>query len=128
MAASCLAPEDRTFSFLEFGMHGYQITFFTQQDRRHGNEPLAQWLLAAARQLGIRGATLTGALQGLGHDGITHSVNLFDQGDQPVQVTMVVSHEEDVQLFTYLDKAQVHLFFVKTAVEFGTLGPQDAVR
>ena len=52
-------------------MQGYQLTFFTQQDRMHGHVPLAQWLLAEAKQLGIRGATLSsGALQGLGHDGM----------------------------------------------------------
>lgn len=42
---------------------GYQITFYTQQDRMHGSRPLAQWLIEEARQYGIRGATLTGALE-----------------------------------------------------------------
>ncbi len=25
-------------------MNGYQLTFFTQQNRRHGHQPLAKWL------------------------------------------------------------------------------------
>ena len=29
-------------------MQGFQLTFFTQQDRMHGAQPLAQWLLATA--------------------------------------------------------------------------------
>jgi len=40
-------------------MNGYQITFFTQQDRLIGNLPAGQWLLQEARRLGLRGATLS---------------------------------------------------------------------
>jgi len=102
-------------------MQGYQITFYTQQDRLHGQQPLAQWLLSTAEQLGIRGATLSGALQGLGHDGATHAVNLFDAGDQPVQVTLIVTPEESERLFAHLASEYIHLFYAKSAVEFGTL-------
>ena len=103
-------------------MQGFQLTFFTQQDRMHGAQPLAQWLLATAHRLGIRGATLMGALQGLGHDGTTHSVNMFDMADQPVQVTMVVSAAETELLFDHLRQEQVNLFYVRVPAEFGTLG------
>lgn len=106
-------------------MHGFQLTFFTQQDRLHGNQPLARWLLSAVQQLGIRGATLNGALQGIGHDGIAHAVNLFDAGDQPVQVTLVASREETDRLLRYLTREAVQIFYVKTAVEFGTIGGPD---
>ena len=39
-------------------MQGYQLTFFTQQDRKHHTLPVAHWLLEEARALGISGATL----------------------------------------------------------------------
>ena len=103
-------------------MHGYQITFFTQQDRPHGQQPLAQWLLHTAQQLGIRNATLSGALQGVGHDGTSHAVTLFDLADQPLQVTLVVSESQAECLLNHLLREKVHLFYVKTPVEFGTLG------
>jgi len=103
-------------------MQGYQITFFTQQDRVHGHEPLAQWLLAQAGALGIRGATLNGSLQGLGHDGHLHAANMFDLGDQPVQVTMVVSDDENQKLFDHLAAHGAQVFFMRSRVEFGTLG------
>ena len=32
-------------------MQGFQVTFFTQQNRRHGGKPLAEWLLDTARAL-----------------------------------------------------------------------------
>ncbi|CAD7376355.1 MULTISPECIES: DUF190 domain-containing protein [Pseudomonadota] len=106
-------------------MHGYQVTFYTQQDRMHGSTPLAQWLLDEAKKLGIRGATLDGALQGLGHDGTVHAINMFDFSDQPVQVTMVLTTKEVERLFSQLDDAQVRVFYTKIPAEFGTLGKPD---
>ncbi|WP_461603830.1 DUF190 domain-containing protein [Aeromonas salmonicida] len=106
-------------------MYGYQVTFYTQQDRMHGSMSLAQWLLDEAKRLGIRGATLDGSLQGLGHDGTVHAINMFDFSDQPVQVTMVLSTEEVERLLSQVDHAQVQVFYTKTPVEFGTLGKPD---
>lgn len=103
-------------------MNGYQITFFTQQDRTIGNRPLAQWLIDEARRMGCRGATMSGAVEGLGHDGVIHAVNLFDLSDQPVQITMVVTEDEAQTFFAHLAQQQVRLFYTKIAVEFGTLG------
>lgn len=101
---------------------GYQITFFTQQDRLHGHRPLAQWLIEEAKKLGVRGATLSGALAGLGHDGKTHWMNMLDFSEQPVQVTLILSQEEERVLFAHLEQQQVEVFFVRSPVEFGTLG------
>ena len=42
-------------------MKGLQLTFFTQQDRRHGTLPLGEWLIQEARKLGVPGATLIAA-------------------------------------------------------------------
>lgn len=47
-------------------MQGYQLTFFTQQDRMHGTLSVAQWLIAEAKKLGVRGATMSAAEAGYG--------------------------------------------------------------
>lgn len=108
-------------------MLGHQITFFTQQDRKQDGRPVAQWLLEQAAALGIRGATLSAGQQGLGHDGRLHAVNLFDYSDQPVQVTLIVGDDEEQRLFTHLRASGVQVFYIRCAVEFGTLGsPADA--
>ncbi|GAA3591822.1 DUF190 domain-containing protein [Gibbsiella greigii] len=109
-------------------MRGYQMTFFTQQDRMHGRLPLAQWLIEEAKRQGLRGATLSGALGGLGHDGAMHAVNLFDLSDQPVQVTLVVSEDEAQRFMQVLAQEQVNLFYVKVAAEFGVLGGGPAAQ
>lgn len=103
-------------------MQGYQLTFFTQQDRTHQQQPLAQWLVEQARLLGLRGATLQGGLEGLGHDGVIHAINLFDASDQPVQVTFVLSVPESDRLLDHLKRQGVRVFYTRVAAEFGTLG------
>jgi PII-like signaling protein len=103
-------------------MQGYQVTFFTQQDRKHGHESLAEWIMHEAKKLGIRGATLTASAQGLGHSGRMHSSHFFDLADQPLEVTMALTQEECDMLFACLVEEKVHVFYVKSQIEFGTLG------
>lgn len=104
-------------------MTGYQLTFFTQQDRRHGHQPLAEWLMALVQSMQIRGATLSAAQEGIGRHHKLHSAHFFELADQPIEVTMVVSEEEWTRLFERLNaEPGLHLFYAKSAVEFGTIG------
>ncbi len=104
-------------------MNGFQLTFYTQQSRTHHHQSIGEWLLAQIQALSIRGATLTTALEGIGHDHRLHSAHFFDLADQPVIVTVVVSETECNQLLLHLrDEHDLHLFYVKTPVEFGAIG------
>ncbi len=75
-------------------MTGYQITFFTQQDRMHEGKPLAQWLLTQAQSLKLRGGTVLAAAQGFGHGGKMHSAGFIELADQPQLVLVAASEEE----------------------------------
>jgi PII-like signaling protein len=103
-------------------MHGYQITFFTQQDHRHHGKPVADWLIHLARELGLPGATLIAAGEGFGHHGRIHSARFFELANQPQEVMIAASAEETDRLFERLKTEGVRLFYVKTAVEFGSIG------
>jgi PII-like signaling protein len=106
-------------------MKGYQVTFFTQQNRRHHHKQLAEWLMLAARDLGVRGATILAASEGYGAHRRVHSAHFFELADQPQEVVMAVSEDEAQRLFEYLEQEKVHVFYVKTPVEFGVLGEPD---
>jgi len=106
-------------------MKGFQITFFTQQDRRHGRTPLAEWLMLAARDLGVRGATIVAASEGYGKHHRIHSAHFFELADQPQEIIMAATEEECERLFEYLKKEGVHIFYAKTPVEFGVLGEAE---
>ena len=103
-------------------MHGYQLTFFTQQDHRHHGKSLAHWLVEEARALGIGGATLLAATEGFGHHRRIHSVHFIELTDQPLEVVMAVTAEEADRLFARLKAEKVKIFYSKTPVEFGTTG------
>ena len=106
-------------------MKGYQITFFTQQDRRHDGKPLGEWLLILARELGLPGATLIAGGEGFGHARRIHSAHFFELADQPQEIQMAVSEADAERLFARLKAEGVQLFYVKAPVEFGALGEPD---
>jgi len=103
-------------------MQGYQLTFFTQQDRKHGRLPLAEWLLQEARKVGIAGATLISASEGFGHTRKLHSAHFFELADQPLEVVMAVSEADAERLFERLQEEKINIFYVKAPIEFGMTG------
>ena len=103
-------------------MQGFQLTFFSYQDKRHKGRQVADWLVHVAQELGLRGATLVGAGEGFGHHKRLHSVHFVDLADQPLEVIMVLTLEECDRLFARLAAEGLRVFYVKTPVEFGTLG------
>ncbi|SDF97119.1 DUF190 domain-containing protein [Desulfovibrio legallii] len=107
-------------------MQGYQIVFFTQQERSHGALSVAEWLLATARALGIKGATVSAAQGGYGRDGAYRTTRFFETGEQPVEVTMAVSPEHCRLLFERIRAEKMQIFYVKIPAEFGLTGEADA--
>lgn len=103
-------------------MNGYQLTFFTQQDRRMHGMPVGEWLVWLAKELGLTGATLFPAEEGFGRNHRIHSARFFELTDQPVEVVMVVTSEEADRLFARLKQENLRLFYTKVPVEFGVLG------
>lgn len=105
-------------------MNGFQITFFTQQNRRHHGKPVADWLVQLAQELNLRGVTLVPGSAGFGQHGRIHSTHFFELADQPLEVLVAVTQAEADRLFERLRAENVALFYVKTPVEFGVLGKE----
>lgn len=106
-------------------MTGCQLTFYTLQDRKHGADSLARWLLHKARELNIGGATLIVANGGLGREGKLHSARFFELGEQPVLVQMILSETEAQTLLAAVEAEGLQIFYVKTPVEFGVTGEKS---
>jgi PII-like signaling protein len=103
-------------------MNGYQLTFYTQQDRRVHGKPIGEWLVNLTRELGLHGATLQAAAEGVGRSGKVHSARFFELADQPIEMVTIVTGEEADRLFAALKSEGLQLFYVKVPVEFGTIG------
>ena len=103
-------------------MIGYQLSFFTNQDHKHHGKPVAEWIIEHARKIEIRGATLLNASEGFGRHRRIHSTHFFDLSDQPQEVVLAVTEDEANKLFDLIAKEKIKIFYIKTKVEFGTLG------
>ena len=101
---------------------GYQLIFFTQQNRKLGAITVAEWLLKTAKDLGIPGATMNLAQTGYGRDGKFHSAHFFDLAELPVEVLMAVTEEECEGLFAEITEAKLEVFYTKAPIEFGVTG------
>lgn len=107
-------------------MKGYQVTFFTVQDRRHGHKQMGEWLLELAKSMQLHGATLIGAQIGIGGHHRFHSAHFLELADQPLEITMIVTEDEYGLLFERLNaEPNLELFYAKIPVEFGAIGRAD---
>jgi PII-like signaling protein len=107
-------------------MTGYQLTFFTQQNRTHNHRPLHQWLLELAKSMEIRGATVLTAQEGMGAHHRLHSARFFELAEQPIEITMAVSESECNDILARLRaEPDLHIFYAKTPIEFGTIGGEE---
>ncbi|AZC53203.1 MULTISPECIES: DUF190 domain-containing protein [Pseudomonas] len=105
-------------------MNGFLVIFFTQQNRRYHGKMVGDWLVDLANELGLRGATMGTAIEGFGHTGRLHSAHFFEIADQPIEVRLALTAEECTRLFERLESEDIALFYIKTPIEFGTLGKQ----
>lgn len=103
-------------------MKGYQVTFFTEQSRMRDHQPLHEWLLHLGQSLGIQGGTSMVCAEGRGRSSKLHLAHFFSLSDQPIEVTMAMTEEQVTALFERLEKERVDVFYVKSLIEFGTVG------
>ena len=103
-------------------MKGYQVTFITQQSRTQGGLNLAEWIVQAAKEAGIPGATINAAASGYGRDGQYHSTHFFETGEQPLEVTMAVSPDDCDLIFRRIIEEGLNIFYIRTPIEFGITG------
>ncbi|MGV0952801.1 MAG: DUF190 domain-containing protein [Fluviibacter sp.] len=100
-------------------MTGYEIAFYTLQNREYQHQPIAEWLVTQALDLKISGATVIHGAESYGRDGRVHAARFFEQAEQPVIVVMVVSEENARKLFELVKLHDLRIFYTKTPVEYG---------
>ncbi|MEX5497380.1 DUF190 domain-containing protein [Pseudomonas syringae] len=103
-------------------MKGFLVTFFTQQNRRYQGKMLGDWIVDLAKELGLRGATLSTDIEGFGHTGRLHSSHFFEMADQPTEIRLAITEDESEKLFKRLELEDISLFYIKTPIEMGFVG------
>ena len=103
-------------------MNGFLLSFYTAQNRTYQGQMMSAWLLAVAKQMNLRGATVLAGLEGVDHQGLFHSASFFELVDRPIQIQFALTHEQATELLDYLKDKEISLFYVKTPIEFGVVG------
>jgi PII-like signaling protein len=109
-------------------VNGYQLTFYTEQNRRHGHQTVCEWLLHEARKLGIHGATVISAAEGVGHAGAHHAAHVLKLADQPLQIILAVTEDEAERMLAIVRAENVHVFYTRFPIEFGVIGGGDSAQ
>lgn len=91
-------------------MNGYQVTFYTDRQQKHGSTTVFDWLLSKVKEMGISGVTVLNAAEGIGHGGPHHVAHFLGIGDQPVQIIIAVSEDEAMRILTAADNEGVKFF------------------
>jgi len=103
-------------------MQGTALRFYMHENRRHRGVLLYEWLLEQAKKMGIHGGSAFRAVAGYGRHGVLHEQHFFElAGDVPVVVEFILGEEESGHLLELLQRENVHAFYTRTKVEFGTL-------
>lgn len=106
-------------------MNGFLLTFYTEQNKRHGHRTICEWLLHEVKELGIHGATVISGSEGIGHAGARHAAHMLKLTDQPVQIIIAATDDEAQRLLDVVKAAHAHVFYTRSPVEYGLLGEDD---
>ncbi len=100
-------------------MTGYLLTFYIEQNQTHQHQSLGNWLMALARDTGLKGATLFPASQGFGANHRLHAAHFFELADQPMAVVMALSAEEKEMILQKIQQESLHIFYTLVPADYG---------
>jgi PII-like signaling protein len=102
---------------------GVRLQFYFPEGTRHGHVLLHEWLLSQARACGIKGASVFRAIAGYGRHGRMHYGHFFESaGELPLEVRVMTTEDLAQRLLDVLERDKVHVFFVRSAAQYGWTG------
>ena len=103
-------------------MQSVYLKFYVSEKQRHNGTLLHEWLLDQAKQLGVPGGSAYRAIAGYGRHGHLHEETFFElAGEMPIQVEFVLDAPHADKLLEALRAHKLNLFYVRYAVESGTV-------
>lgn len=104
-------------------MGNVYLKFYLSEKHRHNGKQLSDWILAAAKQIGVPGGSVFRAIAGYGRHGRLHEETFIELGGElPVQVEFVLSAADADQLVAVIGAEKLELPFVRYVVESGVTG------
>lgn len=99
------------------------LKFFVLEHQRHDAQPLYQWLLRRAAQLGLPGGSAFRAIAGYGRHRVLHEAHFYElAGELPMEVVFVCERADADRLVADVAAAGLSLFHYRMRVESGVTG------
>lgn len=106
-----------------YSIEGVFLRFLVHENRTYHSQPVYDWLLRTAKQVGIHGGSAYRGLAGYGRHGVIHEAHFFElAGDLPVEVRFVCSEAQANRLLDAVENAQLSLFYVIGPTRYGVTG------
>jgi uncharacterized protein len=103
-------------------MQSVYLKFYVSEKQRHDGKMLYEWLLEEAKGQGIPGGSVFRAIAGYGRHGHLHEETFFElAGELPLQIEFVLDARLADHLLNSLRAHNLDLFYVRYAVETGTV-------
>lgn len=103
-------------------MNNVYLKFYVTEKQRHNGTLLYEWLLEEAKREGVPGGSVFRAVAGFGRHGHLHEETFFElAGEMPVQVEFVLDAQHADKLLEALRPHKLNLFYVRYAVESGSV-------
>ena len=104
-------------------MNQTYLRLYVSEGQRHHGMPAYDWLLDAAKKLGVAGGTVFRALAGYGRHHTHHDAGFFElAGDLPVMVEFFLPADKADQLIARVHAENLNLFYARIAAETGITG------
>jgi PII-like signaling protein len=103
-------------------MQGTFLKFYVYEQRKHKREPVYEWLLGKAKEIGIQGGSAFRSIAGYGRHGVLHQQRFVElSADLTVEVEFVVGEEQSEQLLEAIRREGIHIVYAKVPAEFGVI-------
>jgi PII-like signaling protein len=99
---------------------------FVVESQRQARQPVYQWLLQQASQLGLPGGSAFRAIAGFGRHHKLHEAHFYElAGELPMEVVFVVDRDQAMHLIATVTDAGLSLFHYMVPVRSGVTGVSD---
>ncbi len=78
---------------------GHLLRIFIGESDRHQGRPLYEWLVLAARERGLAGATVTRGIEGFGAHSRLHTAKILRLSEDLPVVVEIVDTQEKIEAF-----------------------------
>lgn len=100
-----------------------QLTFFVAENQRHGGQPVYQWLLRQAADLGLPGGSAMRAVAGFGRHRMLHEAHFYElTGELPMEVMFMADREQAQRLVDVVAAAGLALIYCLVPAQSGITG------